>query len=140
MKYDLEKVYEACLMLLGYKPKLAGPHAGREKHHAYGDVWLSPEGYERYVWTDDGVEAMPDPTTSLDDALPLMARYFIEVGPRFGEGDWVARGLVEVSGAYEHVRDEDEAFVELNDSAALAVCLVALRCADRDLKDFEVPE
>lgn len=121
MSYDLPKIREACLELLGWK-------------HPKPGHWITPN-----IKADcDDVDA-PDPTISLDDALPLMEKFEMDtdfdakaVDADTGERiPWTlcGRGLDgRAHWGYSWPTKE----------LALAVCVCALECAGRDLKDFEV--
>ena len=128
VKYDLEKVQLACLELLGWRHwhwsnwsdgagTFTEPGVGRETK------------YSMFEHADHGeTQFAPDPTDSLDDALPLMEKYTVDLLRSHGMDDkfkWMATTL-----------KGNDAF---NDSATLAVCLCSLRCAGRDLKEFELP-
>lgn len=132
MTWNLPKIREACLELLGWR---------RETSQNFLDgktdiIWTHTDGRERYEGLPHP-DPLPDPTESLDDALPLMEKYQMNLlTPRrrdFGPSDrWAAGGqesLPNVHNPPEYV---------YADTAPLAVCLCALRCTGRDLKEFEV--
>lgn len=125
MKYDLQKIRGACLELMGWRRETSKNFLdGKEDV-----IWTHKDGRDRY----EGVplpDPLPDPTTSLDDALPLFDRFAMALyrgHPIEGEG-WRCVDDRTNEG------DEDDAFA---DTAPLAVCLCALLCAGRDLKEFE---
>ena len=111
-EWNVPKIREECLKLMGWKhdPTLGlwgGPFVN----------WRDPSG--KHV-LESGI---PDPTTSLDDALPLMEKY--GVAPRkFGK--WT-------SIPWDSAKNIQEA-----DTAPLSVCLCALLCAGHNLDDFRV--
>jgi len=122
VKYDLNRVREECLKLMGW----------RVTNHYQPPRWWNrddpPEANTRTI--DD----LPDPTRSLDDALPLLHIYGIELHPE--EHDPVTYRAVSRSPKDVMLRGF-EPDVE-NENPALAVCLCALLNAGRDLKEFEV--
>ena len=114
MNYDLEKIRVACLELMGWKVT---------KHYDPPRWWSPADPPEANTRT---IDDLPDPTRSLDDALPLMEKYGIRLGPPFTyERKWEAYSA-------------NYAIECFDESPALAVCLCALRCAGRILEDFEV--
>jgi hypothetical protein len=121
VKYDLTKVREACLELMGWKRM--SPH----------DLiwWTSPDGSENGSTGDYSFHKQaPNPTTSLGDALPLIEKYGMAVAPpNVADALWLAQ----VIQGYPNVGRLAKA-----DSPCLAVCLCALRCEDRNLEDFKV--
>lgn len=112
-----EKIRAEILNLLGYRQE-------------------AEVGSLRGVWFHNNLECdPPDPLSSIECLLPLMQEYWIDLGPRFGEGDWVAMGrtLVGAGGAR---RLGGAYFRVLHDRAATAICCCALLCAGFDLKHF----
>lgn len=118
MNYDLEKIRSACLELMGWRSTSYIDGASTYTHwHADASVKLDRQ---------DSTQFPPDPTCSLDDALPLMEKYGIRLGPPFTyERKWEAYS-------------PNHAIECFDESPALAVCLCAIRCAGRILEDFEV--
>lgn len=128
MNYDLGKVREECLRLMGWD-KIA------ERWWGHPDI-----GVANLPGFSAGI---PDPTTSIDDALPLMRKFNMTLmareswKPRLGEGPWMAHGDADHDPLFDtpyHAIEPQE------ESAALTVCLAALRCAGFNLKDFEISE
>lgn len=126
-EWNIPKIREECLKLMGWTPSSYVEGASTYTHwHADETVKLDRE---------DSTQFPPDPTTSLDDALPLMERY--DISPfRTHDGMWAAskpccRAAAE---AFENVTYEEQ----VANRPALAICLVALRCAGHDLDDFRV--
>lgn len=124
MTWNLPKIREACLRLMGW-------------HDAYDNSpnFVSPGGMIRLSWQQVALGDFgkaPDPTESLDDALPLFDRFamalYLSQHPEHSE-KWRCVDDRTNEG------DEDDAFAE---TAPLAVCLCSLRCAGMDLKLFEV--
>ena len=111
VKYDLEKVRLACLELMGWTRN--PDYAGFEKFSSDTE-WLSPLGHCRLC---------PDPTSYVDDAIPLMKKYHISAGFTGNVPEAVS----------------DTHCIMGTETVALAACLCALRCAGRDLKEFELP-
>ncbi len=114
MKYDLDKIREECL-------RLAGWHIVHDDEDAW---WTHPDRGDEVPFGET-----PDPTASLDDALPLMRRYSMTLAAA-AEDTW------NVSGTESFATPGMEVVNESN--AALAVCLVALKCAGHDVKQYEV--
>lgn len=111
-EWDLKKIREECLKLMGVTQTVIGRDNGVE--------FVKLEAPE-------GVNASGNPTTSLDDALPLMEKLNVALGPRKDPDT----GSVTWSTQCRHPLYEME-------SPYLAVCLSALACAGRDLDDFKV--
>lgn len=118
--WNFPKIREECLKLMGWTPSSYVEGASTYTHwHADETVKLDRE---------DSTQFPPDPTTSLDDALPLMERYRL-ILTRLDNG-WFAESVV-----FAAFDDSAEA---MSDTAPLAVCLCALRCDGRDLDEFKV--
>lgn len=126
MKYDMDKVRVACLKLMDYEPCRNPLDCAVDAHYHGPD------------WTVVVEKDAPNPTTSLDDALPLMEKFNIGLGlsgqdPEYLDEKWEAIGVIRGHNGETPYMPP----VERSDSPALAICLCALRCAGRDLKDFE---
>lgn len=141
-EWDVDKIRWECLKLLGWT-KFDRDTVPEDTWEWYirdkcGEIWKGPDEEFRHTTQvsscDDG-EMVPCPTRFLDHALPLMERY--DISPfRTHDGMWAAskpccRAAAE---AFENVTYEEQ----VANHPALAICLVALRCAGRDLDDFKV--
>lgn len=110
--WNIPKIREECLKLMGWG-RVPGLGSLR-------GVWFGP----------DGEGDPPDPTTSLDHALPLIEKYGMAVAPpNVADALWLAQ----VIHGYPNVARLAKA-----DSPCLAICLCALRCDGRDLDEFKV--
>lgn len=117
-EYDLDKIRIVCLTLMGWK-------------HVDGSAWWNEaESYSAF-WDIKGSDmlALPNPTESLDDALPLMEKYVMELQctDNSDRGKWLATTDDHTGYAFA------EAFA---DSAPLAVCLCALKRMEIDTDGF----
>ncbi len=121
--WRVDKIREECLKLMGHEVlDLGDPNANPRFVKA-----VSPMGNVRIMrFHDFQLNEAPDPTHSLDDALPLMLKYEIHLcGVLNGSGAlWTAGAGMRAQ--------------QIESSAPLAVCLCALRCAGRDLKEFQL--
>lgn len=114
--WNVPKIREECLRLMGWKhdPTLGlwgGPFVN----------WRDPSG--KHV-LESGI---PDPTSSLDEALSLMEKYRINLHfhPRF-DPQWSAVGT--------RLVDHKESWMGCQaETAAMAVCIAALRCEKHPL-------
>lgn len=111
-EYDLPKIREACLLLEGWE----------KLHDDQGWYWKTPTFRFRLSEND---RHLPDPARSLGDAMSLMVLYGMNLDYGSLRTGWSAQ-------------DEDRDFTVEAETAALTVCLCALRCAGRDLAEFKV--
>lgn len=116
MTWNLPKIREACLELIGWDIT----ETWSDMDQKMVPSWLEPTigGHT------DPMEA-PDPTTSLDDALPLMKLCGCKKSLR-----WSPNDLKWDAGCPNHggVMDENPAF---------AVAVSSLICLGRDLEEFQ---
>jgi len=120
---DVPKIREECLKLMGITRRpcavLYEDASGQPLPTFLGTGFTGMSGFRQEI---------PDPTKSLDDALPLMEKFDIILSPIVGEGGWCASDEF----------GEPPRPMVANDSAPLAVCLLALDKSGRDLEDFTV--
>ena len=114
-EWNVPKIREECLRLMGWKhdPTLGlwgGPFVN----------WRDPSG------THVLESGIPDPTSSLDEALPLF---------KANDGTFIWLGLTEDGEEFEA---QHGAFRQVGNNPALAVCLLRLELAGHDLDDFRV--
>ena len=119
-EWNIPKIREECLKLMGWK----------YDEDMFLGSWLKPgadpANRSNYV-LDFKLDDLPDPTTSLDDALSLMEKYRINLHfhPRF-DPQWSAVGT--------RLVDHKESWMGCQaETAAMAVCIAALRCEKHPL-------
>ena len=134
-KWDLPKIREACLELMGWRT------IPNENGYDW-PIWIQPNGKRAFVDISNGHgQIVPDPTRSLDDALPLLSEYGIVLHP---PGTYYKRGVLQNEDWWsaQYIR-EFMSFHEmidqpLTDSPALLVCLAALLSKHKNLDEFRV--
>jgi hypothetical protein len=122
-EWNVPKIREECLRMMGWTRK--------EQGHPDGDGvdvwWMRPDGRGSLCeGTMTGKAFIPDPTTSLDDALPLF---------KANDGTFIWLGLTEDGEEFEA---QHGAWRQVNENPALAVCLLRLELAGHNLDDFRV--
>jgi len=125
MNYDLDKIRVACLELMGWRRETSQNWLDKQMDV----IWIGPDGLERC----EGLplpNPIPEPTKSLDDALPLMEKYKITLAP--------PRLVLRRKKLVNLWTAESSGTVTEHEDAMVAVCLCALRIKHHDLKDFEI--
>ena len=131
--WNVPKIREECLKLMGHGIVDIGDS---RKFSPHGDCGpsiyfkvVSPLGETRIVrYLDWAASNAPDPVYDLNDALPLMEQFDIILSPIVGEGGWCASDEF----------GEPPRPMVANDSAPLAVCLLALDKSGHNLDDFKL--
>lgn len=138
--WNIPKIREECLVLMGHTIVFLGDS---RKFSPHGDLLpstyfsvVSPFGETRIVrYLDWAMSNAPDPTCSLEDAIPLMHLQGVSIYPTtVREG--VPAFCAEAMSPKDLMLNGIEPSL-VHESAAMAVCLMALRCAGRNLDNFK---
>lgn len=134
-EWNLQKIRSAALELLGWIRVEVDDIPDDEWEYNIkdrcGEVWKRLVGdkteyrHEIQVASCDDGEMLPNPTRSMDDAVPLAFKYEMTLS-MYGDGT--------CSIASVHALSYRKDFRH----PALEICLHALLCAGRDLKEFEL--
>ena len=118
MNYDIDKIRVACLELMGWRVT---------NRYQPPRWWRQGDPPETNLRT---IDQIPNPTKSLDHALPLMEKYKITLAP--------PRIVLRHKKLVSLWTAESSGTVAEHEDAMVAVCLCALRIKHHDLKDFEI--
>jgi len=120
-EWNVPKIREECLKLMGITRRpcavLYEDASGQPLPTFLGTGFTGMSGFRQEI---------PDPTKSLDDALPLF---------KANDGTFIWLGLTEDGEEFEA---QHGAWRQVNENPALAVCLLRLELAGHNLDDFRV--